>query len=58
MEGEFAQFLGAAPCERTGARHGVRNGTRRRTLVTRVGKLALTVLRDWAGAFAPTVFVR
>lgn len=58
LEAEFAQFLGAAPYERTGARLGVRNGTRRRTLVTRVGKLVLRVPRDRAGAFAPTVFVR
>ena len=58
LEAEFAQFLGAAPYERTGARLGVRNGTRRRSLVIRVGKLVLRVPRDRAGAFAPTVFVR
>ncbi len=55
---EFAQFLGAVPYERTDARQGVRNGTRRRTLVTRVGALTLAVPRDRAGCFAPTVFAR
>jgi putative transposase len=55
---EFAQFLGAAPYERTGARQGVRNGTRPRTLVTRVGGLTLAVPRDRAGCFVPTVFAR
>lgn len=55
---EFAQFLGAAPYERTEARQGVRNGTRPRTLVTRVGRLTLAVPRDRAGCFTPTVFAR
>jgi putative transposase len=55
---EFAQFLGAAPYERTAARQGVRNGTRPRTLVTRVGGLTLAVPRDRAGCFVPTVFAR
>lgn len=55
---EFAQFLGAVPYERTDARQGVRNGTRPRTLVTRVGALTLAVPRDRAGCFAPTVFAR
>ena len=55
---EFAQFLGAAPYERTEGRQGVRNGTRPRTLVTRVGRLTLAVPRDRAGCFTPTVFAR
>src|ERR1700737_1714287 len=55
---EFAQFLGAAPYERTEERRGVRNGTRPRTLVTRVGRLVLEVPRDRAGCFTPTVFAR
>ena len=49
LEAECAQFLGVAPYERTGARLGVRHATRRRTLVTRVGKLVLRVPRDRAG---------
>jgi transposase-like protein len=36
----------------------VRNGTRPRTLVTRVGRLVLRVPRDRAGCFEPTVFAR
>ena len=55
---EFTQFLGAAPHERTAERRGVRNGTRPRTLVTRVGRLVLEVPRDRAGCFTPTVFAR
>lgn len=55
---EFTRFLGAAPHERTDERRGVRNGTRPRTLVTRVGRLVLAVPRDRAGCFTPTVFAR
>lgn len=58
LEREFAQFLGAAPYERTPERGGVRNGTRPRTLVTRVGRLMLAVPRDRASCFQPTVFAR
>lgn len=58
LEREFAQFLGAAAYERTAERQGVRNGTRPRTLVTRVGRLTLRVPRDRASAFEPTVFAR
>jgi len=55
---EFTQFLGAAPHERTADRRGVRNGTRPRSLVTRVGRLVLAVPRARAGCFTPTVFAR
>ena len=58
LEREFAAFLGAAPHERTPARRGVRNGTRARTLVTRVGRLAVRVPRDRASLFEPAVFAR
>ncbi|MBK8058997.1 MAG: IS256 family transposase [Gemmatimonadetes bacterium] len=58
LQEEFTRFLGAAPFERTDARAGVRNGTRPRTLVTRVGTVALQVPRDRASLFEPTVFVR
>lgn len=58
LEREFAQCLGAEPYERTADRQGVRNGTRARTLVTRVGRLTLRVPRDRAGLFEPTVFAR
>lgn len=55
---EFAHFLGAARYERAATRTGVRNGTRPRTLVTRVGRLVLAVPRDRAGCFAPSIFPR
>lgn len=58
LEREFAHFLGAARYERTPERRGVRNGKRRRALVTRVGRLALEIPRDRAGCFQPTVFGR
>jgi putative transposase len=58
LHDEFTRFLGAAPFERTDARMGLRNGTRPRTLVTRVGPVALQVPRDRASLFEPTVFVR
>lgn len=43
MEQEVAAHLGAAPHERTEARRGHRNGTKPRTLLTRVGGLELDV---------------
>jgi putative transposase len=58
LEAQFTRFLGAAPYERTGERLGVRNGSRKHTLLKRVGRLYLRVPRDWAGAFTPTAFVR
>jgi putative transposase len=58
LDREFARFLGAAAHERTPERRGVRNGTRGRWLVTRVGRLALRVPRDRAALFTPTVFAR
>ena len=58
LEREFTRFLGAAPFERTAARTGVRNGTRPRALVTRVGRLTLRVPRDRASLFQPAAFAR
>jgi putative transposase len=58
LQREFAQFLGATAYERTRHRRGVRNGTRARSLVTRVGRLTLRVPRDRAALFEPTVFAR
>jgi transposase-like protein len=58
LEAEFTRFLGAAPHERTAARRGWRNGTRTRTLVTRVGSLTLQIPRDRAGEFQPSLFAR
>ena len=58
LEREFAQFLGAGAYERSPERRGVRNGTRPRALVTRVGRLELQVPRDRASLFQPSVFAR
>ena len=58
LEPEFRQFLGAARFERSPERRGVRNGHRRRRLLTRVGALELRVPRDRAGQFQPTLFAR
>ncbi|HEX6532941.1 MAG TPA: IS256 family transposase [Gemmatimonadaceae bacterium] len=58
LEREFQQFLGAARFERSPERRGVRNGHRRRRLLTRVGSLELKVPRDRAGAFQPALFAR
>lgn len=58
LDREFTEFLGAGRYEHTVLRRGVRNGTRPRTLVTRVGRIALAVPRDRAGCFAPSVFQR
>jgi transposase-like protein len=58
LEAEFTRFLGAAPYEHTPERRGWRNGTRERTLVTRVGTLRLRVPRDRAGEFQPALFER
>jgi len=58
VEAQFTQFLGAGPYERTEARQGLRNGSRTRWLVTRVGKIEIRIPRDRAGAFSPTLFVR
>lgn len=58
LEREFQQFLGAARFERSATRRGVRNGHRRRRLLTRVGSLELRVPRDRAGHFQPSLFAR
>ena len=58
LEREFTQVVGAAPYARAATRRGVRNGTRPRTLVTRVGRLELQVPRDRAALFQPSVFAR
>jgi len=55
---QFTQCLQAAPYARSETRQGVRNGTRPRTLVTRVGALELSIPRDRAALFQPTVFQR
>lgn len=58
LEGEMADFIGAAPSERTESRTGYRAGYYGRSLVTRVGKLELRVPRDRSGAFSTALFER
>jgi len=58
LEGEFTDFLGAAPYERTGTRRGHRNGRYTRTVYTRVGAVELQVPRDRKGEFSPSLFAR
>jgi transposase-like protein len=58
LDQELAAVVGAAAYERRADRRGVRNGTRPRTLITRVGRLTLRVPRDRAALFQPSVFAR
>lgn len=58
LNAEFVRFLGAAPYERSLDRSGWRNGVRERTLVTRVGRIELSIPRDRAGEFQPSLFGR
>jgi putative transposase len=58
LEGEMDEALCAQKGERTPGRRGYRSGYYRRTLVTRVGKLALRVPQDRNGYFRTEVFER
>ena len=61
MAQEVAAHVGAGPHERTGERRGRRNGSKPRTLLTRVGGLALSVpqVRDCdRGPYHPSLFAR
>jgi putative transposase len=58
LEAEMTAHLGAAKHERTEGRTGYRNGTRPRTLVTRVGTLHLAVPQDRDGSFSTELFAR
>lgn len=58
LEGEMTEFLCAAPSERTERRHGYRAGYYPRGLVTRIGKLELSVPRDRHGEFSTALFDR
>jgi len=58
LEGEMTEFLCAAPSERTERRHGYRAGYYPRGLVTRIGKLELSVPRDRHGEFSTALFER
>ena len=54
----MSEFLGAAPGERTESRTGDRAGYYSRSLITRIGKLELHVLRDRNGEFSTALFER
>ena len=58
LEAQVTEQIGARPYERSAARKAYRNGSRPRTLTTRVGPLVLHVpqLRD--GSFSTSLFTR
>jgi transposase-like protein len=58
LDEEMSAHLGAERYERTGERRGYRNGTKPRTLTTRVGALELAVPQDRDGSFSTEVFAR
>jgi putative transposase len=58
LQAEFDRFIGAGPWERTAERRGLRNGTKRRRLHTRVGTIELRIPKDREGRFQPTLFER
>ena len=58
LQAEMAEFLGAAPGERSQARIGYRSGYYSRGLITRVGKIELRVPRDRNGEFSTALFER
>lgn len=58
LEEEMSAHLGAERYERTGERRGYRNGTKPRTLTTRVGTLELLVPQDRDGTFSTELFGR
>jgi transposase-like protein len=58
LEGEMTEFLQASPGERTMERQGYRAGYYSRSLVTRIGKLELSVPRDRNGEFSTALFER
>ena len=58
IEEELAQYIGAAPYERTPARRGRRNGTKPRTMKTAVGQLRFDVPQVREGGWRPSVFER
>lgn len=58
LEAEMTAHLGAARYERGAGRTGHRNGTKPRTLVTRVGTLQLAVPQDRDGTFSTELFAR
>jgi putative transposase len=58
LEAEMEAHLGAGRYERTTGRTGYRNGSKPRTLKTRVGTLELRVPQDREGTFSTELFAR
>ena len=58
LQAEMSEHLGAEPGERTDGRQGYRNGSYKRKLTTRVGRLELEVPRDREGRFQTALFER
>ena len=58
LQAEMTDHLGASPEERTDDRQGYRNGSYKRQLTTRVGRLELEVPRDREGTFRTELFER
>ncbi len=58
LEEEMTAHLGAARYERAEGRTGYRNGSKPRTLATRVGTLELRVPQDRDGTFSTELFAR
>jgi len=58
LEEEMTAHLGAGRYERGAGRSGYRNGTKPRTLTTRVGVLELRVPQDRDGTFSTELFAR
>jgi transposase-like protein len=58
LQAEMTFCLGAEPGERTDGRQGYRNGSYKRKLTTRVGRLELEVPRDREGRFQTALFER
>jgi transposase-like protein len=58
LEAQMTEHLKAKPHERTEDRQGYRNGSRLRTLTTRVGPLTLVVPQTRDGSFSTEIFRR
>ena len=58
LEAQVTEALGAERHERTEERAGYRNGTRARTLYTRVGPVTLQVPQTRDGSFSTDIFKR
>jgi len=58
LEAEMTEFPGASSGERTKERKGYRAGYYRRSWITLVGKVELSVPRDRAGQFSTELFDR